>query len=83
MTIVTTLTSPLDGTHADILPDFSRGRLTGRGVGAWLSLGASEAHGLKRITPVLVPTMVLVPTIMLTVLSVLGTVIIWASTAAW
>ena len=52
----------------------------------WLSLlafvgfvawGAAAAHGLKRITPVLVPTM------MLTLLSVLGTVMVWALTDAW
>ena len=51
----------------------------------WLSLiafvwfvtrGAAEAHGLKRITPVLVPTM------MLTVLSVPGVVMVLALTAA-
>ena len=41
MTIVTTWTLPLDGTHTDILPDCSRGRLTGRGVGAWLGLTVS------------------------------------------
>jgi hypothetical protein len=43
------------------------------GFVAW---GAAEAHGLKLITPVLVPTM------MLTVLSVPGVVMVLALTAA-
>ena len=62
--------------HANTSLDFSLVVMTGRSIGAWLGPGAAKAYCLKRITSILVPT------IMLTVLSVLGAVIIWASTAA-
>ena len=62
--------------YSNTLPYFSRVVMAGRSIGAWLGLGAAKAYCLKRITPILAPT------IMLTVLSVLGTVIIWTSSAA-
>lgn len=58
--------------HANTSLDFSLVVMTGRSIGAWLGLGAAKAYCLKRITPILVPT------IMLTFLGVLGTVVIWA-----
>ena len=58
--------------HANTSLDFSLVVMIGRSIGAWLGLGAAKVYCLKRITPILVPT------IILTVLSMLGTVVIWA-----
>ncbi len=83
LAMVAALLAVLIGALQPVIPEFAMKWVTASPY--WLSLvafvwfvtrGAAEAHGLKRITPVLVPTM------MLTVLSVPGVVMVLALIAA-
>ncbi len=83
LAMVAALLAVLIGALQPVIPDFAVRWVTVSPY--WLSLvafvwfvawGAAEAHGLKRITPVLVPTMMLV------VLSVPGTIMVLVLTAA-
>ena len=83
LAMVAALLAVLIGALQPVIPEFVMKWVTASPY--WLSLvafvwfvtrGAAEAHGLKRITPVLVPTM------MLTVLSVPGVVMVLALIAA-
>ncbi len=83
LAVVAALLAVLIGALQPVIPEFAMKWVTA--LPYWLSLvafvwfvtrGAAEAHGLKRITPVLVPTM------MLTILSVPGVVMVLALIAA-